>query len=84
VPRALDWYLGLKGVDGQLTIERGPRYGSNVFEPRDEDLDAGAHGMFDAKAHARDPWSWLSMRRAPAALAAGALGALALVRRRHA
>jgi NAD(P)-dependent dehydrogenase (short-subunit alcohol dehydrogenase family) len=84
VPRALDWYLGLKGVDGQLTMERGPRYGSNVFEPRDEDLDAGAHGMFDAKAHARDPWSWLSMRRAPAALAAGALGALALVRRRHA
>ena len=61
-PWFLDRYLGRTGIKGQLTDESGPRLGSNVGQPRDDDRDAGAHGMFDAKAHARDPWSWTSMK----------------------
>jgi hypothetical protein len=30
---------------------------SNVFEPRDAEQDAGAHGMFDEMAKRHDPWS---------------------------
>jgi NAD(P)-dependent dehydrogenase (short-subunit alcohol dehydrogenase family) len=59
-PALLDRYLGRTGIEGQL-ISHGPRLGSNVFEPRDDDEDRGAHGMFDDEAHARDPWSAASM-----------------------
>ncbi len=59
-PALLDRYLARTGVKGQL-VDEGPRFGSNVFEPRDEDTDRGAHGMFDDEAHARDPWSATSM-----------------------
>ena len=74
-PWLLDWYLGRTNVDAQLTDEPGPRWGSNVDEPQDDERDAGAHGMFDAKAHEHDPWSWLSMHRA--AFGAGAVAAAA-------
>jgi NAD(P)-dependent dehydrogenase (short-subunit alcohol dehydrogenase family) len=74
-PWFLDWYLGRTGINGQLTDESGPRWGSNVDEPQDDERDAGAHGMFDAKAHDRDPWSWMSMHRA--AFGAGAVAAAA-------
>jgi NAD(P)-dependent dehydrogenase (short-subunit alcohol dehydrogenase family) len=63
-PWLLDWYLGRTGISGQLTDEPGPRWGSNVEEPQDEDRDVGSHGMFDDQAHARDPWSWMSIHRA--------------------
>jgi NAD(P)-dependent dehydrogenase (short-subunit alcohol dehydrogenase family) len=79
-PAFLDWYLGKTGVKGQLTTMDAPRRGSNVFTARDADHDVGAHGAFDDKAHARDPWSWLSMHRA-ALLGAGAVGAVAAWRR---
>src|SRR3954462_3342956 len=62
-PWFLDRYLGKKGVQGELSDEDGPRYGSNVFEARDADSDKGAHGMFDDKAYEKDPWSWVSMHR---------------------
>src|SRR5947208_1239585 len=62
-PGFLDWYLGKKGVQGQLSGQDGPRFGSNVYEPKDDTADRGAHGMFDDKAHMRDPWSWVSMHR---------------------
>jgi len=62
-PWFLDWYLGRTGVSGQLSKADGPRYGSNVFRPRDDDADRGSHGMFDARAHAHDPWSAASMHR---------------------
>src|SRR3954463_11071160 len=62
-PWFLDRYLGQQGVQAQLSPQDGPRYGSNVFEPKDDDSDKGAHGMFDDKAHAHDPWSWVSMHR---------------------
>lgn len=62
-PWLLDWYLARTGVSGQLSKSDGPRYGSNVFTPRDDDEDRGAHGMFDRKAHPHDPWSAASMHR---------------------
>jgi NAD(P)-dependent dehydrogenase (short-subunit alcohol dehydrogenase family) len=62
-PWFLDWYLGKTGVSGQLSKQDGPRYGSNVFQARDDQEDRGSHGMFDAKAHPHDPWSAASMRR---------------------
>jgi hypothetical protein len=72
-PSLLDWYLGRRGVQGQLTDEPGPRLGSNAFQPRDDNEDQGAHGMFDDKAHGGDPWSWASMHRM--AFGAGAVAA---------
>jgi NAD(P)-dependent dehydrogenase (short-subunit alcohol dehydrogenase family) len=62
-PWFLDWYLGKTGVSGQLSKQDGPRYGSNVFQARDDQEDRGSHGMFDAKAHPHDPWSAASMHR---------------------
>jgi NAD(P)-dependent dehydrogenase (short-subunit alcohol dehydrogenase family) len=76
-PWFLDWYLGKTGVSGQLTDAKGPRFGSNVFEPKDDDADRGSHGMFDDKAHPSDPWSWTSMHRIPAAAAVAGLAAVA-------
>jgi NAD(P)-dependent dehydrogenase (short-subunit alcohol dehydrogenase family) len=75
-PAFLDWYLAKTGVSGQLTDQDAPRLGSNVFTARDTDADIGAHGAFDDKAHAGDPWSWTSMHRR-AALGAGAVVAVA-------
>jgi NAD(P)-dependent dehydrogenase (short-subunit alcohol dehydrogenase family) len=84
-PSFLDWYLGRTGVRGQLSDTPGPRFGSNVFRPRDDDADRGAHGMFDGQAHGRDWWSWSSMHRAPliAAASAVALAAAAVAGRRR-
>ncbi|MCY1145658.1 SDR family oxidoreductase [Actinoplanes sp. Pm04-4] len=84
-PSFMDWYLARNVVDGQLSDDGGPRYGSNVFEPKDDDADHGAHGMFDDKAKSRDVWSWASMHRVALAGAAGAavLGATLLGRRRR-
>jgi NAD(P)-dependent dehydrogenase (short-subunit alcohol dehydrogenase family) len=80
-PGLLDWYLGRTGVKGQLSDQDGPRFGSNVFEPRDHEADRGSHGMFDDRAHAGDPWSWVSMHRrsvATAVLAATGVAGAAL------
>jgi NAD(P)-dependent dehydrogenase (short-subunit alcohol dehydrogenase family) len=75
-PWFLDWYLGKTGVNGQLSSTDAPRLGSNVFEPKDEDRDMGAHGAFDDKAHPHDPWSSLSMHRGVAIGAAVVAGSL--------
>jgi len=82
-PWFADWYLGRNGVHGQLSKKDGPRLGSNVHDPQDAERDMGAHGMFGDVAHAQDPWSWLSMRRAPAlsiAVTAGVAAAAAMWR----
>jgi NAD(P)-dependent dehydrogenase (short-subunit alcohol dehydrogenase family) len=73
-PWFLDWYLGRTGVKGQLSPDGGPRFGSNVFQPRDQDRDRGAHGAFDGKAHPHDPWSWASMNRVALSAGAATLG----------
>jgi NAD(P)-dependent dehydrogenase (short-subunit alcohol dehydrogenase family) len=76
-PWFLDWYLGKTGVSGQLSDDDGPRFGSNVFVPRDDEQDRGAHGMFDHKAHPHDPWSATSMHRLTITAAVGACAAAA-------
>ncbi|HVT21302.1 MAG TPA: SDR family oxidoreductase [Mycobacteriales bacterium] len=59
-PALLDRYLARTGFKGQVT-DHGPRHGSNVFQPRDDEADRGARGMFNEEAHERDPWSAASM-----------------------
>jgi short-subunit dehydrogenase len=83
-PRLLDWYLGRTGVKSQQTDQDLPRLGSNVFEPRDQTEDQGAHGAFDDQAHAADPQLWLSAhRRAVLAAVAVAGAAAGLAASRH-
>jgi NAD(P)-dependent dehydrogenase (short-subunit alcohol dehydrogenase family) len=81
MPSVLDWYLGRTGVQSQVTDKEGPRYGSNVFEPKDDAHDRGAHGMFDDRAHSSDPWSAVSIRRTPIAAAVIGVAGAALVKR---
>lgn len=64
-PKLLDLYLGRTGIKSQQSDKDLPRWGSNVFEPQDSDVDRGAHGAFDDQAHAHDPWLWATMHRAP-------------------
>jgi NAD(P)-dependent dehydrogenase (short-subunit alcohol dehydrogenase family) len=83
-PWFLDWYLGKTGVKGQLSAVDGPRLGSNVFTPRDQDSDQGSRGALGKKSHSHDPWSWASMRRLPilGVGAAASMTAALVVRRR--
>ncbi|HEY6935288.1 MAG TPA: SDR family oxidoreductase [Marmoricola sp.] len=75
-PKFLDLYLGRTGISSQQTDKDAPRWGSNVFEPQDEEVDRGAHGPFDDMAHERDPLTWASMHRRSLLSAAGAAAAL--------
>jgi NAD(P)-dependent dehydrogenase (short-subunit alcohol dehydrogenase family) len=80
-PGLVSRYLAHAGVAGQQTDADPPRWGSNLFEARDEEQDRGAHGPFDASATHRDPVLWISGHRGPlaagtAAVALGAAGAL--------
>jgi NAD(P)-dependent dehydrogenase (short-subunit alcohol dehydrogenase family) len=76
-PKLVDIYLGRTGVKSQQTGRELPRLGSNVFEPRDEQEDQGAHGGFDEQAHASDPQLWLSMHRRAVMAGLGAAAVLA-------
>ncbi len=78
-PKLLDLYLGRTGVTSQQISKDLPRWGSNVFAPQDADVDRGAHGDFDDKAYAWDPWLWASMHRNALIAGIGASAAAALV-----
>jgi len=86
-PKLLDLYLGRSGVKSQQTGKDLPRLGSNLFEPRDQTTDTGAHGSFDDQAHGDDPQLWLSVHRgavlagAAGVAAAATAGAVAFLRR---
>ena len=85
-PAFVDWYLGRTGVASQQTDQDAPRWGSNVFEPRDDDTDRGARGAFSAKAATRDPVSFAARHRLAgvgAGVAAVAALAATTVQRRH-
>ncbi|MPV49011.1 MULTISPECIES: SDR family oxidoreductase [unclassified Pseudactinotalea] len=82
IPGLLDRYLGRTGIASQQADEELPRWGSNVFEPEDDEVDRGSHGAFDATAHARDPWLWLTMNRRAVAAGAGAVAVAGLLARR--
>lgn len=81
-PKLLDLFLGRTAVSSQQTDTDLPRWGENTFEPRDDQVDRGAHGAFDDQAHGRDPVLWLSMHRrallAGTAAVAGAVGSALL------
>ena len=82
-PKLVDLFLARTGVASQQTGSDLPRWGSNVFEPRDEEYDRGAHGPFNALAHDRDPVLWLSLHRWRVLLGAAATATCAaLVRRK--
>jgi NAD(P)-dependent dehydrogenase (short-subunit alcohol dehydrogenase family) len=87
-PGMLDRMLGRTAVDGQHTDEPLPAdRPDNLWHPVDADQrgDRGAHGRFDAQAHASSPQVWLNTNRGLAA-GAFALGVAAwmLAARRHA
>ncbi len=83
-PLAVDWYLGKTGVKSQQTKQDAPRWGSNVFEPQDQQADRGARGAFSKKAATHDPVSFVASNRLASLGAAAAVvgaGVTALVRR---
>jgi NAD(P)-dependent dehydrogenase (short-subunit alcohol dehydrogenase family) len=85
-PTLVRAYLARTGVSGQQTDADLPRHGSNVFEPRDDAADRGAHGAFDGEAHSRDPVSWAAMHRGAllaGAAVSGIAGLVGLGRRRR-
>jgi len=60
-PALLDRYLARTGYDAQLTDQpHDPRQPGNLWQPADDDVDHGAHGEFDQRAHARSPQLWAS------------------------
>ncbi|WP_022918258.1 SDR family oxidoreductase [Ruania albidiflava] len=63
VPRLADLYLARTGIGAQQSDADLPRWGSNLFEAKDEQEDRGQDGPFLAQVRSRDPWSWLTMRR---------------------
>lgn len=65
VPKLADWYLARTGVAAQQTEADLPRWGANLFEAKDEDVDRGPDGPFVRQSRARDPWLWSTMRRGP-------------------
>ena len=68
-----DWYLGRYGVDSQqYDGHDDPHRKNNLYEPVDNHVDFGAHGDFDARAHAECLQAQISRRRNWLAL--GALG----------
>jgi NAD(P)-dependent dehydrogenase (short-subunit alcohol dehydrogenase family) len=77
-PGLLDRYLGWTGVKSQQTKHpQQPNAPVNLWEPADgpDGRDFGAHGVFDAKSHLRDPQLWASHHHRLLGAAAGAMSA---------
>jgi hypothetical protein len=73
-PGLLDRYLGKTGFKSQQSGQpHDPDAPVNLWQPADGGTghDFGAHGVFDAKSHHRDPQLWASQHH-------GLLGAAAL------
>jgi NAD(P)-dependent dehydrogenase (short-subunit alcohol dehydrogenase family) len=80
-PGLLDRYLARTGFDGQQTHDpRDPDAPANLWKPVDgrDGKDAGAHGVFDASAHSRDPQVWASRHHGVLVGALAGLAALAV------
>jgi len=81
VPGLMDRYLARTNIEAQqrqdIPIDPATR-ADNLFSPPPG--DPGAHGIFDAEAHARSSQAWLARHKRPllaGAAAAGAAGAAA-------
>lgn len=77
-PRLLDYRLGRTGVQAQQSSQDLPRWGENLFEPRDETTDRGSRGSFSRQAHDTDPVYWLSRHRRAVLTGVSALTAVAI------
>ena len=79
-PSVADWYLARAGYEGQLSAEPiPPGRPDNLWHTVDG--DAGAHGRFDAEAHAGSVQLWLNRNRFGVVVAVlGALAAFAASR----
>jgi hypothetical protein len=86
-PGLLDRYLARTGFQSQETDQpQQPDAPANLWEPADDKdgQDFGAHGVFDRKAHRRDPQLWASHHHGVLrAAAASAAVLLAVLRRRR-
>lgn len=72
--------LAHQAWEGQFSGQPAEERRDNLHEPVGG--DRGAHGRFDARAHARSPQAWMALHRGRVAAAAGlVLGAAALVAR---
>ena len=83
-PAFVDWYLGKTGVTSQQTDQQAPRWGPNLFEPQDAEIDRGARGAFGNTASDHDPVSFVARNRLASLAAASTfvgLGAYAALRR---
>ncbi len=80
VPALLDRYLARTGIKGQQVDEpEEPDRPDNLFDAGDGDQDHGAHGRFDARAHARSPQLWLSQHHGLVGAVAGAVAGAGIV-----
>lgn len=76
-PSFVDWYLGRYGVDSQIDDDKPATGRSNLFDPLDDDVDAGASGAFEDQSRNFDPVSMVSEtvgRVADTAVRVGLLG----------
>ncbi|NJC70315.1 SDR family oxidoreductase [Planosporangium thailandense] len=86
-PGLLDRYLARTGFTSQQTSQpRDPHQPANLWEPADENVDYGAHGDFDDRAHTRSAQVWASQHHTAllsgaAVAAAGVMTAARLLRR---
>jgi short-subunit dehydrogenase len=85
-PGLVDRYLASSGIEDQQTddpIDHGT-WEDNLDGPVDDDVDFGAHGIFDDVAKSRSVHTWLNTHRLVSLGSAVALagGALAALRRR--
>jgi NAD(P)-dependent dehydrogenase (short-subunit alcohol dehydrogenase family) len=63
-PGILDRYLARTGYGSQQTSDpHDPDQPGNLFEPRDQTVDYGSHGVFDDMAKSRSVQSWASRHR---------------------
>jgi short-subunit dehydrogenase len=83
IPGLLDRYLGRTGYRSQQTDTVHDRDTPNLWAPADQPPghDHGAHGSFDARAHAHSPQVWASQHRGLLAAAGMTAGLAAAVRR---
>ncbi len=86
-PGLLDRYLGKTGFTSQQTQQRhDPDAPVNLWQPADGERghDFGEHGVFDKKAHRRDPQLWASQHHGLLGVVAvaGAAAAATLIGRR--
>ncbi len=83
-PGLLDRYLGATGFKSQQSAEPvDPNRPANLWDPADQAVDYGAHGVFDSRSHASSPQWWATSHRR-AVYAAGAAAAAAAAWRRRA